>query len=178
MTTRIGFLRAVNLGKRTVHSARLIEVVSGLGHGDVWTYIASGNVVFDAAGSRADLEAALEEAFEAEFAFEVTTFVRTASELHAVVEEDPFDLGPGDTHYVTFLKDPPSAAVGKELEGLSNDFDTILVRGRDVHWHMRGKSTDSTLKTKDWNPVGGKLGTTSRNMTMLRKLDAKVQALD
>ena len=48
MTVRVGFLRAVNLGKRKVEMARLKAVAEGLGHGDVWTYINSGNVVFDA----------------------------------------------------------------------------------------------------------------------------------
>ena len=61
--------------------ARLVEVFEGLGYDGVWTYINSGNVVFDAAGSRADLEQTIEQALEAEFGFEVTTFVRTAPEL-------------------------------------------------------------------------------------------------
>ena len=51
MTTRVAFLRAVNLGRRTVKMARLVEVFEGLGYDDVWTYINSGNIVFDAAGS-------------------------------------------------------------------------------------------------------------------------------
>ena len=44
MTVRIGFLRAVNLGKRKVEMARLKAVAEGLGYDDVWTYINSGNV--------------------------------------------------------------------------------------------------------------------------------------
>ena len=48
MTTRVAFLRAVNVGKRTVAMARLASLVEGLGYDDVWTHINSGNVVFDA----------------------------------------------------------------------------------------------------------------------------------
>ena len=55
MTVRVGFLRAVNLGKRKVQMPRLKAAVEGLGYDDVWTYINSGNVVFDATGSRANL---------------------------------------------------------------------------------------------------------------------------
>jgi hypothetical protein len=41
---------------------------------------------------------------------------------------------------------------------------------------MHGKSTDTKLKTKDWEGIIGRLQSTSRNMTMLRKLVAKVDA--
>jgi hypothetical protein len=57
---------------------------------------------------------------------------------------------------------------------LSNNFDTLVVRGRDVHWRMRGKSTDSKLKKKDWENIVGANHSTSRNMNMLRKLAAKI----
>ena len=59
MTVRVGFLRAVNLGKRKVEMARLKGVAEGLGYDDVWTYINSGNVVFDAKGARATVEKAI-----------------------------------------------------------------------------------------------------------------------
>ena len=36
MTTRVGFLRAVNVGKRTVPMATLREVVEGLGYEHVF----------------------------------------------------------------------------------------------------------------------------------------------
>lgn len=170
--THIAFLRAVNLGRRRVAMSRLVELLEGLGYDDVWTSVNSGNVVFDAPGSRATLEVAIGEVLEKEFGFEVTTFVRSAAELRTIVEEEPFTLAPGDTHFVTLLSTVPSPAAVRELESVSNDFDTLVVRGRDVHWHMRGKSTDSTLKSKDWL-VAGRYST-SRNMTMLRKLLAKL----
>ena len=173
MTTRIAFLRAINLGRRTIRMARLAEVFGELGYPDAWTYINSGNVVFDAAGSRTDLERAIQPALEREFGFEVTTFVRTAAELTRVLTDTPFALDRDDTYFVTFLKSTPDAATARALESLSNEMDTLVVRGRDVHWRMRGKSTDSSLKSKDWAIVG-EHASTSRNVTMLRKLHAKI----
>ena len=38
---------------------------------------------------------------------------------------------------------------------------------------MRGRSTETTLKKATWNLVG-EHGSTSRNVTMLRKLQAKL----
>jgi hypothetical protein len=59
------------------------------------------------------------------------------------------------------------------LEAASNDFDTLIVIGRDVHWRMRGKSTETTVTSKTWNLVG-EHRSTSRNVTMLRKLATKL----
>ena len=173
MATQVGFLRAVNVGRRTVAMARLKAVCEGLGHTDVWTYINSGNVVFSATGARAALESALERTLEAEFGFECTTFVRSAAELGAVLAVRPFDVAAHDTYFVTFLKDPPSAAVARSLAEASNDFDTLVVDGREVHWRMHGKSTDTKLKPAVWKQLG-EHASTSRNVTMLTKLVAKI----
>lgn len=174
MSVRVGFLRAVNLGKRRVPMARLKAVCEGLGHEDVWTHVNSGNVVFDATGGRAGVEKHLEQALEDEFGFECTTFVRTGAELRKTLDATPFVLKPGDTHFVTFLKKAPTATQQKGLEALSNDFDTLVVKGADVHWLMHGKSTDTTIPKAKWEKVIGKLNSTSRNVTMLTKLVAKI----
>jgi uncharacterized protein (DUF1697 family) len=156
--------------------SHLAEVARGLGHGDVWTYVNSGNVVFEAAGARATIERGFETALERELGFEVTTFVRTAAELRRIVALEPFTVGPGDTYFVTFLKDSLAASRARSLEELSNDFDTLVARGRDVHWLMRGKSIDTTLTTKMWADVVGSRRSTSRNMNMLRRLAAKIES--
>lgn len=176
MTTRVGFLRAVNLGKRTVKMATLVTVVKGLGYDHVWTHINSGNVVFDAAGTRQAIERRMEVSFERAFGFEVTTFVRTATELRKAIVVEPFSVAAADTYFLTFLKSAPTSAQKRALERLTNEFDTLVVDGRDVHWRMHGKSTDTKLKTKDWEGIIGRHQSTSRNMTMLRKLVAKVNA--
>ena len=170
---RIAFLRAVNLGKRRVPMTRLVEVCEGLGYDNVWTHANSGNAVFDATGARTTIERAMEDALESAMGFEVTTFVRTAAELKKAVNRNPFKVAAGDTYFVTFLKKPPSATTRKALEAASNDFDTLVVDGRDVHWRMHGKSTDTKLASKTWKLVG-EHGSTSRNANLLRTLVAKL----
>jgi uncharacterized protein (DUF1697 family) len=168
----VAFLRAVNVGKRTVAMARLAQIMGDLGFENVSTYINSGNVIFDATGSRSELEREIGEALEAEYGFEVTTFVRTVAELKKSIGAEPFKVEDGDTYFVTFLQSSPDAKTASALKALSNDFDTLVVTGCDVHWRMHGKSTDTLLKKKDWRIVGD-TGSTSRNMNMLRKLVAK-----
>jgi uncharacterized protein (DUF1697 family) len=172
----VAFLRAVNLGQRKVKMPHLVELFSGLGYQDVWTYINSGNVVFEASGSRAMLERHVETTLEKELGFEVTTFVRTAAQLRAALAFEPFPVAPGDTYFVTFLKDGLPKPKAKALEALSNDFDTVVVEGRDVHWRMHGKSTDTKLATKAWENIVGRHRSTSRNTTMLRKLVDKIDS--
>jgi uncharacterized protein (DUF1697 family) len=176
VTRHVAFLRAVNLGKRRVVNTRLVELFEQLGYADVWTYINSGNVVFDATGRRADLERTIGQAIEADVGFEVTTFVRTAAELRQVLSVQPFEVADGDTYFVTFLLQPPTAAQARQLEALSNDFDTLQVHGREVHWLMHGKSSDSNLVKSKWEKVLGPNSSTSRNTTMLRKLAEKLEA--
>ena len=173
MSTRLAFLRAVNLGARRVDMARLKQVLVDAGYDDAWTYINSGNAVFSTGKSRGALERELESLLEKEFGFECTTFVRTLAELEQALAVQPFTLGTGDTYFITFLKKAPTAAQKKGLEALSGDFDTLEVHGADVHWRMRGKSSDSPLTRRDWEKVLGPLSSTSRNTTMLRKLAAK-----
>jgi uncharacterized protein (DUF1697 family) len=173
MGQHVAFLRAVNVGKRTTPMATLKAAVEDLGFEDVWTYINSGNVVFRGRGKRADLEAQLEERFEAEFGFVVETFVRTAAELRALGAATPFSVPEEHTHMVTFFRDPATPTQVTAMEGLSNDVDTLVVDGREVHWRIKGTVMTSELKPKDWAGIG--IGpSTSRNMNSLRKLIAKL----
>jgi uncharacterized protein (DUF1697 family) len=177
MTQRVAFLRAVNLGRRRVPMARLRSLVEdAFGAEGVRTYLNSGNVVFGATGARTALEGELASIFERAFGFEVTTFVRSATEIGRIVDARPFRLAGGDTHFVTFMKATASASTRRALEDLSNDFDTLVVQGRDVHWRMRGKSTDTKIPKRAWEKVLGTNSSTSRNMTMLRKLAASLDA--
>jgi uncharacterized protein (DUF1697 family) len=153
--------------------AKLIEVCESLGYDDIWTHANSGNVVFDATGSRSAIERAMTAALERAFGFEVTTFVRSAGELRKALDARPFPVAPGDTYFITFLRTQPAAATKRVLEAASNEFDTLVVIGRDVHWRMRGKSTDTTVPPATWRLVG-EHGSTSRNVNLLERLSTKI----
>ncbi len=169
----VAFLRAVNVGGRRVSMDRLRAVFEELGHERVSTYIASGNVLFDAAGRAANLERAIEEKLEEALGFEVTTFLRRASEVRHAASEKPFGKVPaGKTHMVAFLRRKPTAAERKAIEDRSTPSDRLVVDGREVHWLIDGRMMDSELKQKDWDVLGQP--TTTRNTTMLAKLAAKL----
>ncbi|MGW6415398.1 DUF1697 domain-containing protein [Streptomyces sp. NPDC055055] len=91
--TYAALLRGINVsGHRKVPMAELRDVLEGLGHRDVRTYLQSGNAVFttDAAASEETLTAGLEGAIESRFGFRVDCLVRGGDYLAAVADACPF----------------------------------------------------------------------------------------
>jgi len=167
----VAFLRAVNVGRRRVAMGIARDILSDLGLSDVSSYVNSGNLLFSAAGRAGDHESAIRSALEKEFGFELTTFVRTAAQVRALVDAHPFgELALGHTHFALLPLTSLTAREKRAVEAMSNDRDEVLVRGRDVHWLIRAKSTETSLGPKQWLDALPGNPTTARNMTMLTKL--------
>ena len=92
MPTHVALLRGINVGGRNrVAMAALREVVEGLGHTEVATWIQSGNVVFTSAeADPATLAASLERAIGDQLGVRPRVVVRTCRELARVVADNPF----------------------------------------------------------------------------------------
>jgi uncharacterized protein (DUF1697 family) len=172
VATYIGFLRAINLGaKRKFPKASIIKAVEAAGFTDVETYINTGNVRFDTPlRSRAKIEAALEEAFEAEAGFEVPTIVFTQRELRAIAEEAA-SFGHGGRHYVSLCKDVPTAEAIKRLEETSTTDEVAKVGGRAVHLLLGGNYHEARLTNAAVEKLLGVA--TNRNLTVIRALAEK-----
>ena len=171
MARFVAFLRAVNVGRRKVAMGTARDVLSGLGFADVSSYVNSGNLLFSATGKAAEHERVIRAALEAEFGFELTTFVRTAAQVRALVEAQPFGrLAPGHTHFALLPLTRLTAREKTAVEAMSNERDEVVVRGRDVHWLIRAKSTETSLGPKKWLDALPGNPTTARNMTMVTKL--------
>ncbi len=169
MATYMAFLRAINLGaKRKFPKDAIKQAVEDAGFTDVETYINTGNVRFDSTmRSRAKIEAALEKAFLEDRGFEVPTIVFTPKELTAIAEEAA-SFGHGGKHYVSLLKDEPTAAVVKAVEAASSADEVARVGGRAVHLLLGANYHEAKLT----NAVVEKhLGVaTNRNLTVIAEL--------
>jgi uncharacterized protein (DUF1697 family) len=172
MATYIAFLRAINLGaKRKFAKADIIAAVEAAGGANVETYINTGNVRFDSKlRSRAKVEAALEKAFLESRGFEVPTIVVTPKELSAIAEEAA-GFGHTGRHYVSVLKDVPTAAAIKKIDDASTAEEVARVGGRAVHLLLGGNYHEAKLT----NAVVEKhLGVaTNRNLTVISALAEK-----
>ncbi|KQW49317.1 hypothetical protein ASC77_11585 [Nocardioides sp. Root1257] len=172
MATYIGFLRAINLGaKRKFPRADIVAAVEAAGFTEVETYINTGNVRFDTTmRSRARIEAALEKAFLEDRGFEVPTMVFTQKELVEIADHAS-SFGHGGKHYVSLLKDAPTAAAVKKVEEVSTTEEIAKVGGRAVHLllgdnYHEAKLTNATIEKH--------LGVaTNRNLTVIRALAEK-----
>ena len=109
------------------------------------------------------------------YGFEITTFVRTARQVRALATEKPFGvIAAGHTHFALLPLTRLTATEKEAVEGLSNDHDEVVVRGRDVHWLIRSKSTETTLGSRQWSQALPDNPTTARNTTMLERLAEKL----
>jgi len=171
----VAFLRAVNLGRRTVPMATARDTLEKLGLDEVASFANSGNLLFTTTGNASELEAAIRSALEDAFGFELTTFVRTAKQVQALATATPFGvIAANHTHFGLLPLTPLTAKEKKAVTHLSNDHDETVVRGRDVHWLIRSKSTETTLGPKQWKDALPGNPTTARNMTLLVRLATKL----
>jgi len=174
----LAFMRGLNVGGHRVSMADLRDHIASLGHSNVETFIASGNVIFDATGRKA--AAALEQEIEARLqdrlGFAVATFLRTPAELTAAASALPFtaaDLAtPGYTVHVGFLRDAPDAALRALLKSSETSYDAFGTGARELYWLCRGRLSDSPVKFGVIEKSVG-LGVTLRNITTVRKLVAR-----
>ena len=174
MATYVAFLRAINLGaKRKFPKDAIIAAVEGAGFEDVETYINTGNVRFSTSmRSRQKIEAALEEAFEADRGFPVPTIVLIPQELTRVAADaDAFARDHPGQHYVSLLKDTPSAATIKAVQDACTPPERCEVGDRAAHL-LLGPDYHTARLT---NAVVEKhLGVaTNRNVKVIRTLAEK-----
>src|SRR5262245_15195786 len=96
----VALLRAVNVGGTgKLAMSDLKTICLDAGFSDAKTYIASGNVVFQARMTAKEAKAALEERLGRHVGKPVGVAIRTADELAAILETNPFK------------KDPPSKTI-------------------------------------------------------------------
>jgi len=174
MPTHIGFLRAVNIGKRQYKTADLRAALVGAGYTEVETHIQTGNIkVTTPTRSGAKVEAELEELFRADRGFEVVTMVIGPPELTRIVaeaDEIAARRPPEYGQYLTLLKTEASPDVVSAVEALSSDDERFVVRGRVVHLLYDvpyGTSKTATQLEKLAGPG------TNRNLTVMRTLAEK-----
>ncbi|EQC26003.1 hypothetical protein SDRG_16150 [Saprolegnia diclina VS20] len=83
---QVAFLRAVNVGGRVVKMAAIAAHFRAMGFHDVSTFLASGNVLFDANGAPSeDLEGRIESYLSDHVGFEIPVMVRSKAQLDELV---------------------------------------------------------------------------------------------
>ena len=168
----VAFLRAVNVGGRSVRMDALRAAFEALALTNVETFIASGNVIFD---SRARDHAALERNIEAQllasFGFEIHTFVRALADVATVAAHPVFDT-PAQTQVVGFLRGAPTPAALQAVERMSTDADRLQVHGRELFWLSENRRSESVFSNAAFERALD-MRSTFRGLSTLRKLVAR-----
>ena len=177
MPRYVAFLRAINVGGRTVTMDRLREVFRSLGLADVETFIASGNVLFRTrARSGAGLEARIEAALERALGYEVATFLRTVDEVVAVAEATPFPPAAVATAAglnVGFLPRPLDRAEAKRVLEFRTPIDEFQIIGREVYWLCLTNQHESKFSNAVFERAL-RIRATFRGINTVRRLAARV----
>ena len=80
---------------------------------------------------------------------------------------------PASSRYVIFLHAPAPESLRAALAGLESEMDTFHFSGREVHWRIRGKMSESPLFGGDLERATRGISTTTRNMNTLQRIVAK-----
>lgn len=87
----IALLRGINVtGSGILRMKDLAALCEGLGYKSVRTYIQSGNVLFDSNAAEPRLKSQLERALQAHMGKQISVMLRSAEELRAVRDANPF----------------------------------------------------------------------------------------
>jgi len=162
MTAYVGLLRAVNVGGRKLIMTDLKAIADGLGLGAARTYIASGNLLFTSADSEGEVKASLEAALTRHMGKPVGVMVRTARELAAVAEANPFADQPGNRVVTIFLDDAPPKDAARHAKNV--DDERMALGTREIYVHFPSGQGQSKLR------IPAAANGTARNMNTVQKL--------
>lgn len=172
MIRYIAFLRAINVGGRTIKMDKLRRIFTEMGFSGVETFIASGNVILESAETDADaLERRIEASLRDALGYWVDTFIRTPAQLAEVAAAWPFDAAERDqphTAYVAFLGAPPGEAEREKLLAQATPVDAFHIDGREVYWLRRDAVGESSFEGAKLEKVLGMPATVRNRRTVER----------
>ncbi len=176
MPRYIAFLRAINVGGRTVKMDHLRLLFASLDFSNVETFIASGNVVFETASKNAQLlERRVENRLREALGYEVATFIRTDAELAGIANYHPFQQSELDAAValnIAFLAERLDDKSEQKLMALRTDIDDFHAYEREIYWLCRKRQSESKISNAVLEKTLGRK-TTLRGANTVKKMAAK-----
>jgi uncharacterized protein (DUF1697 family) len=168
----VALLRGINVaGKNKLPMKDLVQIFEAAGCTDVKTFIASGNVIFHAK-SVTGLAEKISAAIKKKFQLQVPVVLRTARELEAAADNNPFD-DEEKTHLMFLADKPAKSAVGK-LAPPCADGEDFAVVGDNVYLYLPHGVGRTKLSNAYFDRALDTVSTL-RNYRTVRKLVALAQ---
>lgn len=170
MPKYVALLRAINVGKRIVKMDRLRALFEEMGFGNVETFIASGQVIFDTrATDTGKLEAKIEKHLRTALGYDVDTFIRTPAELAQVATK----VYSGDrVLWVFFTKQTPGKAAREQMKKFESAGEVLEVHDREIFWIRSASSSTSKFTGTQLEKAIG-MPATARNLNTVQRLADK-----
>lgn len=163
MATYVALVRAVNVGGTgKLAMADLRALCADAGFTRVRTYIASGNVVLDSHAAPSAVKAELEGRLLAHADKPVGVIVRTAAEMAAVVQANPFPEAAPNRTVAIFLDEPPPPDALDHAIGQHGE--EMRLGAREIFVHYGAGMANSRLR------IPAAAAGTARNMNTVAKL--------
>ncbi len=149
MPVHVALLRGINVGGgNKIAMTELRALADELGWERAETYIQSGNLVFEAADERTELEMALEAGIRRRFGLDIPAIVRAADEWPALVAADPFpEAAEAEPNRLMLLlsKRPPGPEAAAALQERARDGERVAVAAGALWIHYAGGAGTSKL---------------------------------
>ncbi len=173
MPRYIAFLRGINVGGRVVKKEQLLQAFASLGFERVVAFKQSGNIIFESQENCEELKGKIEGCLKGSLGYEVPVFIRTITQLKAIVESDPFkgQSSEGSSFLVTFLNAQAVFPWPLPLTIPKSSAQVIAAKGTEVFTVTHGGGegalpnpfVERTLKVK----------ATTRNLNILTEITRK-----
>ena len=162
----VALLRGINVVTKNVPMAKLRISLERLGFTRVTTILASGNAVFDSAGSAVSVQKKVEAMLKKDFKLDIDVIVRSMGEIEKLITRDPFKgrkVTKDTRQNVTFLGEN----VQKKEGTLGERVAIVGATGQEVCWSVelspKFKTPDvmarlekmygKNITTRTWNTV-------------------------
>ena len=170
MTAYVALLRAVNVaGTGKLPMAELKRMGEECGFANVRTFIASGNLLFTSELSEQQVKACIAAKVADFFGREVPVFVRSAGEMVALAEGDPFTDDKGSRVMAHIIDEAPAQAMIDEARNVAGERIALGLRALYVSY---GEGIGSSKLKLPAAATG-----TARNMNSVAKIAALLSAM-
>jgi uncharacterized protein (DUF1697 family) len=169
VSTRILFVRAVNVGGARLPMGEFRDLLADLGASKVRTYIASGNAVLDVDGNSATFDRRVEKAITDRYGFVREVISRTPGEVIAALKAHPFEVVEPKFSYLSFLTAEPTADAIESARSVATGADSWEVIGTELHARFADGLGNATLNL-DTVLRRLKIAGTARNLRTVQAL--------
>ena len=170
MNTYIALFRGINVGGKNILPMKgLVEILEDMGSEDIKTYIQSGNVVFRIKqGKTNKIAEEISLKILENYSFEPKVLLLESDDLHAAIDNNPFDTKDGKVLHFFFLASDPESPDLEHLGAIKSDSEEFKLVKNIFYLYAPDGIGRSKLAAKVEQRLG--VPVTARNWNTIFKL--------